>query len=128
MKYRDKQAFDDWKANQKNDDGTPESYGLACFTYAERWATMMEAEMESKPDADFGELAKRLSHTADEEGVTGFMYGMAVSILAKCWVNGELLRRLHCDLHEKDQGPCGGMLAKRGETAWACDAHAGQVA
>ena len=95
MKYRDKKAFDDWKANQKNDDGTPETYGLACFTYAGRWASMMEAEMEAKPDADFGELAKRLSHTADEEGITGFMYGMAVQILSKCWVNGELLRRWH---------------------------------
>jgi hypothetical protein len=90
MKVKDQQAYDEWKANQKGD-----PYGLACFSYAERWASMMEAEMEETPEADFAELAKRLSNKADVEGITGFMYGMAVNVLSKCWVNGELLRRWH---------------------------------
>ena len=96
MKTRDQRAYDDWKEKQKgHEDPMADAYGLACFSYAECWANMMEAEMEANPDADFGELAKRLSHEADEEGITGFMYGMAVSILSECWVNGELLRRWH---------------------------------
>lgn len=90
MQLQDQKAYDDWKTNQKGD-----PYSLACFTYAERWAALMEAEMEEKPDTDFAELAKRLSNTADVEGITGFMYGMAVNILSKCWVNGELLRLWH---------------------------------
>ena len=37
--------------------------------------------------------ADRLSHEADIEGITGFMYGCAVSILAQCWKYGEELRK-----------------------------------
>jgi hypothetical protein len=39
--------------------------------------------------------AERASHLANEEGITGFMYGCAVSILAKVWAHGEELRRWH---------------------------------
>lgn len=90
------EEYDDWKDKQKgHDDPMADAYGLACFSYAERWADLMEGEMEANPDADFAEMAKRTSHEADVEGITGFMYGMAVSILAKCWAEGELLRRWH---------------------------------
>ena len=95
MKLRDQKEYDDWKAKQKNDDPMAEAYGMECFFFAERWADLMEAEMEANPDVDFAELAKRTSHEADTDGLTGFMYGMAVSILATCWVEGELLRRWH---------------------------------
>ena len=30
-------------------------------------------------------LRKQLSYEADKEGITGFMYGVAVSILFQCW-------------------------------------------
>lgn len=95
MKLKDQKEYDDWKAKQKNDDPMAEAYGMECFYYAERWADLMEAGMEVNPDADFAELAKRTSHEADTDGLTGFMYGMAVGILSKCWVEGELLRRWH---------------------------------
>ena len=36
--------------------------------------------------------AFKLSMEADEEGITGFMYGCAVSILSQCWEYGEYLR------------------------------------
>ena len=42
-----------------------------------------------------GDVAKQTSHDADLEGITGFMYGCAVSILSKCWKHGEDLRRWH---------------------------------
>ena len=41
------------------------------------------------------DIAKELSHKADTEGITGFMYGCAVSILLQCWEYGEELRRWH---------------------------------
>ena len=43
----------------------------------------------------FADNADRLSREADTEGITGFMYGCAVSILSKCWVYGEYLRKWH---------------------------------
>ncbi len=78
--------YEDWY--NENDD----IYGRACFTYAERWANMMEdAIAEGKT---ISEVAKELSHKADEEGIIGSMYG-AVSILSQFWRFGEELRRWH---------------------------------
>jgi hypothetical protein len=45
--------------------------------------------------ATVAECAQRASHLADDEGITGFMYGCAVSILSKVWQYGEDLRRWH---------------------------------
>lgn len=78
----------------KNNDG----YSRACFTYAERWAEKMEVEIEKSSDEPADAIAKnadRLSREADTEGITGFMYGMAVSILSQCWLHGEILRKWH---------------------------------
>lgn len=79
--------YDDWKG--KNTD----PYGACVFRYAERWAEAMEAEMARGVELEA--IAERTSHEADTEGVTGFMYGAAVSILAKVWEHGERLRRWH---------------------------------
>ena len=83
MKLRDEKAFDDWKEKQKgHDDPMADAYGLAIFSYAERWADLMEAGLEADPNTDFAELAERTSREADTDGITGFMYGAAVSVLA----------------------------------------------
>ncbi len=58
------------------------------FTYAERWAGMMEEKIETSEEDEMKVIvdnAKQLSYEADEEGITGFMYGVAVSILSQCW-------------------------------------------
>ena len=95
MKLRDQKEYDDWKAKQKNDDPQAEAYSMECFHYTERWADLMEDGLAVDPNVDFAELAKRTSSEADTSGITGFKYGMAVSILSKCWVEGETLRRWH---------------------------------
>jgi len=78
----------DWKA--KNDD----SYGGACFQYAEKWAELLEAAITSGQTLE--DVADRLSHKADQGiGITGFQYGAAASILSTCWIHGEQLRRWH---------------------------------
>ena len=41
------------------------------------------------------DVANECSNEADTEGITGFMYGAAVSVLASCWEHGEELRRWH---------------------------------
>jgi len=79
--------YKEWR--NKNTD----SYGRACFDYAERWADLMEKEMAAGEKLE--DIAKQTSHEANTEGITGFMYGAAVGILAEAWVYGEALRRWH---------------------------------
>jgi hypothetical protein len=87
MTVRNAEAWNTWKT--KNVD----PYGAACLTYAERWARLMEAAIAK--GATVTACAKDLSHVADEEGITGFMYGAAVACLAECWTHGEELRVWH---------------------------------
>ncbi|MBL4951029.1 hypothetical protein JK635_02090 [Neobacillus sp. YIM B02564] len=87
MKVKDAKTYEDWKAKQKDD------YSLACFRYAEKWADLMESEIDS--GAKVKDIADRTSHEADTEGITGFMYGASVSILSQCWLHGEELRKWH---------------------------------
>ena len=76
-----------YKAN--NDD----PYSKAAVDYAEQWASLMESAIaEGKVIED---VAKQLSHDADTDGITGFMYGCAVEGLAHFWEHGEQLRRWH---------------------------------
>lgn len=84
------QEYKDWR--NKNTD----PYGHACFTYAERWAKMLENAIENSTDEPMKVIvgnADRLGHEADIEGITGSMYGAAVSILSQCWKYGEELRK-----------------------------------
>ena len=68
-------------------------YGAEIIRYAEAWADLMEAEIaRGRPLED---VALQTSHTADTDGITGFMYGCAVQILSQCWRHGEALRKWH---------------------------------
>lgn len=87
MTLRDAEGWK--KACDANKDG----YGGAVMTYAERWARMMEARMAK--GERIADVADECSHLADEEGITGFMYGAAVSTLAAVWIHGEALRLWH---------------------------------
>jgi hypothetical protein len=80
-------------------------YGHACFTYAERWAELLEKEIEEtgkEPQKVIIECAEQFGHKADTEGITGYMYGCAVSILAQCWEHGEELRKWHNKQYDHD--------------------------
>lgn len=85
--WKDEPIWQSWV--DKNQD----PYGAACMTYAERWARLMEGQMNK--GKKIAECAEEMSSLADEEGITGFMYGVAVSMLAKAWVHGEALRLWH---------------------------------
>jgi hypothetical protein len=63
------------------------------ITYAEQWADLMERDMAAGKKLE--DVAEATSHEADTDGVTGFMYGAAVSVLAQVWEHGEALRRWH---------------------------------
>lgn len=87
MKTKDEKVYLDWK--EKNTD----PYGSCIFRYAERWAEMMEEQIAR--GKTIKEIADKTSHDADTEGITGFMYSCAVSILTQCWEHGEKLRKWH---------------------------------
>lgn len=72
-------------------------YGHGVYMFLERWANLLEAEIEKTGDPEKAiiENAYDLASKADEEGITGFMYGCAVSILSRCWEYGEILRKWH---------------------------------
>lgn len=80
----------DWEEGlAKNTD----PYGRRCYTYAADWAAAMEKELATgKGVAD---VAKACSREADIDGITGFMYGVAVGLLAHVWERGEELRQWH---------------------------------
>lgn len=88
MELKDKQAWNEWwEANRDN------GYGQAVMEYTERWANLMEQALEQ--GAQLEDIADSTSHDADTDGITGFMYGCAVTILSRCWIHGEKLRRWH---------------------------------
>jgi hypothetical protein len=99
MQIRENQQkdYDDWKNNNSDE------YGRAIFQYAEKWANLMELHLEA--GSSISECASDTSHQADTDGITGFMYGAAVSILSEVWVYGETLRRWHNkDVQIHDEG------------------------
>lgn len=86
-----KEGFEEEYQEYKNNNADP--YGGAVISYSERWATAMEQEMAKGVPIE--ECADRLSFKVNTSGITGFMYGCAVSSLARYWEHGEALRRWH---------------------------------
>jgi hypothetical protein len=68
-------------------------YGRGVLTFAEYWARFMEGQIAA--GHQLSDVAASCSDLADTDGITGFMYGCAVSILSSTWVYGENLRRWH---------------------------------
>lgn len=97
MAVRDATAWEQQKANNTD------PYGGRVVRYAEEWARLMQARMSA--GAAVPDCARETSHIADDDGITGFMYGCAVAILAHVWVHGEELRRWHnLDTQVGDEG------------------------
>ena len=85
---------DDWKEWVEKNKYDP--YSKACVDFAEAWADAMEQRMDG--GADLEQIANETCSEVDNRpgfGITGFMYGMVVTILADVWEHGETLRRWH---------------------------------
>lgn len=78
---------------QKTVAANTDGYGGAVIRYAELWARLMEGRISNGDTVE--SCAEEASHIADDEGITGFMYGCTVSILSQVWVHGEDLRQWH---------------------------------
>lgn len=68
-------------------------YSNAVIVFAAKWARIMEGRMSA--GETLAECADSACSLADDDGITGFMYGAAVSTLAQVWIHGEELRRWH---------------------------------
>ena len=69
-------------------------YGSGVIRFSNRWAELMEDQL-STAGQNLKDIAQSASEAADTEGISGFMYGCAVSELAYFWQYGEELRRWH---------------------------------
>lgn len=83
----------DEKAWNEGKENNQDPYGGAIFIFAEAWAKLMQAEIAK--GSTVAACAEHTSFAADFVGLTGFMYGAAVSILGQCWKHGEELRVWH---------------------------------
>jgi len=84
-------------------DANPDPYGRRVIVFAEEWARLMEGALRCGDTIP--NCAERLCRVADYDGITGFMYGCAVSILAQVWEHGEALRVWHnLDTQIGDEG------------------------
>lgn len=70
-----------------------EPYGARVVRYADEWARLMQSRISN--GETIAECAEELSRLADDDGITGFMYVAAVSILARCWAHGDELKAWH---------------------------------
>jgi hypothetical protein len=89
---KDQAAWDEWI--KTNSDG----YGAAIIRYAARWANLMEQRLAYGKGAQnntIATIAEQAGNDADVEGITGFMYGAAVTVLSQVWQHGEELQRWH---------------------------------
>ena len=83
----------DLKGWQETVDANQDPYGKAGVNYARAWAELMEERMADGRAIE--EIAEQASYDANTDGITGFMYGCAVSILSQVWKYGDELRRWH---------------------------------
>lgn len=72
---------------------TADPYSARVVSYGEDWANLMESRMAEGEAIE--DIAEATSSEADTDGITGFMYGAAVSALSKFWEHGDELRRWH---------------------------------
>jgi hypothetical protein len=87
MKIKNQVAYDKWT------DANKDPYGAATLNFAVRWAKLMENAIAD--GATMESCKESTERAADQEGITGFMYGCAVQFLSQCWEHGEELRKIH---------------------------------
>lgn len=88
-----KMEFSDESAWQQAVDTETYPLSRAILEFAERWARLMQAELANGQKLE--DIAGATSVEADTEGITGFMYGAAVSTLASTWKYGDQLCKWH---------------------------------
>lgn len=81
------------EAFNKTIDVNNDPYSKAAIDFMIRWADLMEEKIAA--GNNLYNIAEETSHEADTDGITGFMYGCAVSLLSQLWIYGDDLRKWH---------------------------------
>lgn len=87
FEFSNKDLWETGIANNKD------GYGGAIYEYAKSWGLLMQARID-KGEA-LKDIAEETSFQLVFYGITGFMYGAAVSVLSSTWKYGEELRKWH---------------------------------
>jgi len=87
MTIRDQEAYEEILRVQTS------PYSKAIIKVASQWARIMEYRISLGITLE--DCAESSLSIADDEGLTGSMYGMSVSFLSQVWVHGEELRQWH---------------------------------
>lgn len=84
-------AISDWETYKRVNS---EEYGRGIIRYATIWVQYMEY-LTKKYGMKMSEIWDRCSDLANVDGVTGFMYGAAASIISQVWELGEDFRKCY---------------------------------
>lgn len=78
-------------------DHNKDPYGRAVYVFANLWAKYMEELITDKFEDLTTEQIDECGRKADDftGGISGFMYGISISILAQVWKYGEDLNKWH---------------------------------
>ena len=87
LDLRDSEAWKSFVTANQSD-----AYSQRVVSYAEDWGRLMQLKIAE--GASLADCYENSSREADTDGVTGFMYACAKSILFKTWVHGEELKAL----------------------------------
>ena len=79
---------------------TDDAYFKGILTYTERWADLCEQRSEDGDLTD--EIIKQASDDADIDGITGYMYGVAVRFLWQYWIHGDQVALWHNRQYDVD--------------------------
>ena len=85
MEFADESGWKEFASNNTD------PYGGRVVRYADEWARLMQRRIADGETVE--SCADDTSHLADDDGITGFMHGCALSVLVKTWKHGEALRR-----------------------------------
>ena len=87
FEYSDKELWDKGIANNQD------AYGGCVYEYAKSWGLLMQSRINK--GESLKDIAGETSFQLGFYGITGFMYGAAVSVLSSTWKYGEELRKWH---------------------------------
>jgi len=92
LEFKNEQAAKEWEEWVKIN--STDFYSLGIVTYAKQWAKYMQHLMR-KHNKTVEDIAEQTSGVCDIRGITGFMYGSAIAVLAKWWKYGDELKEWH---------------------------------
>lgn len=84
-------------------------YGKGVIDFAKSWTKLLEEQFSKNSDLTTKQsiktFADQTSQIADTNGISGFMYDAAVSILSAVWEYGDELREWHNKKYEVYDDP-----------------------